>query len=166
MPYRVARAQYPDMAAMDSREAMAERIARQNATYLREKYMRLGGVLFGYHGTSSSNAVAIEQHGFRRTRNEELRLGVSAWDAVVPQEAARFALRRSQEAGENDGGMILRVRMVQPHEDEWNGRLEWLSHHKHTEVLEVYSPEAFQEAYALGRLALMDGEDYPTGGML
>jgi hypothetical protein len=164
LPRRLAKIAHPDLADFEGYDNFLARISRENQTYLRQKYIRNGGVIIGYHGTTSSNAEKIIDRGFKRTRNEEGKRGVSAWDAVVAPEAARFAEMRSADVGENDGGKIIRVQMTEPHEDEWFGRLEWLADHKKTEVLQVYSPEEFQRLHELGHLALMDERpDAPNG---
>lgn len=122
------------------------RIAAENATYLRLKLTQNNGVITAFHGTSRQNAARIMAEGFRDSQHiESGRMGVSGWDAVVALEALRFARDRAAMTGEAGEGMIVEARMTDPHEDSWHGRLEWLGTAKQTEPLQAYSPEDFRE---------------------
>jgi hypothetical protein len=137
------------------------KLAAENATYLRLKLMRLGGEIIGFHGTTAGAAAQIMSEGFKDSRHvESRRLGVSAWDSVVAYEALRFARERAAEAGEEGRGKIIEVQMIDPHEDSWHGRLEWLAKAKATTPLEVYSPEDFKQY--IGQLAIQNPGEYDT----
>lgn len=135
-----------------------DEIARENATYLRLKHQRLGGVIMGYHGTRTVAAEAIARSGLLNMVNEEGRSGVSAWDSIVAYEASRFAIRRAREAGDYDMGRVVELRMIDPHEDSWHGRLEWLARAEATEVLGVYDLASFHRY--IGEKALAEPDMY------
>lgn len=118
----------------------ADQIARENVAYLRDKARQSGSVV-GYHGTTTPNAISILRDGFQNRLNEEGRYGVSAWDEVAVLRAIEFAHRRSNEAGEPDVGMVLRVEMLGPEPDKWHGRLEWLADARQITAVEAFTPD-------------------------
>lgn len=130
----------------------ADEIARENVAYLRAKAKAAGGLVVGYHGTTSFNANRILRYGFENRMNEEGREGVSVWDEVAPMRAIDFAVRRSREAEATDNGMVLKVTMTDPRPDVWHGRLEWLADARRIGAIEVYTPEHMVQA--LGGVAV------------
>ena len=115
---------------------------------MNNKWAAQGGVVRGYHGTTTENARSIVANGPRNALNEEGRIGFSLWDEEVALEAIEFAFRRSREAAQrsgfaeaDDAGQILYVEALSDGYTEHRGRMEWLVDANQAKVIQVYTPE-------------------------
>lgn len=99
---------------------------------LEAKLARGGGVVRGFHGTSASNAKAIERVGLTNQLCVEGETGVWFWDEDVAQNAAYNAQRKARETGDSQGA-VIEGNLRHPRPDQ-KGRKQWLANASDVEI--------------------------------